>query len=350
METHVEHLRVTLEIVKKHNLVINQKKCDFGKDKIKYLGHIILVAGVQADPAKIESMVKWPIPKELNSLRGFLGLTGYYRRFVKKYSKIAAPLTDLLNKDGFKWSDHSQEAFEELKKAITTVPILAMPDFTKPFELETDASDTGIGAVLMQSKRLITYYSHVLSNRARQHSVYERELMAIVFEVKKWRHYLLGHRFVIKTDKKALKFLLEQRITDPDQQKWVSKLMGYKFEIQYKPGSENRAADALSKRGADLELKDFSVWQYDDLEEWDNEVQRDDKLTQIKQQILTGTAAPPGYNLRNGCLTHQGSSKKKSKKQVSGPSPNAGSDKTEGVEKEKHNGVTNSDSSRAKGG
>ncbi|KAF7836177.1 Retrovirus-related Pol polyprotein from transposon 17.6 [Senna tora] len=197
-------------------------------------------------------------------------------------------------KDAFKWGERAQAAFEELKKPMTTVPVLAMPDFSQPFELETDASGTGIGAVLMQNKRPIAYYSHVLSNRARHSSVYERELMAIVFAVKKWRHYLLGHRFVIKTDQKALKFLLEQRIMDPDQQKWMSKLMGYKFEIQYKPGAENRAVDALSRRGTDLELKAFSVWQYEDLEDWDTEVQQDDKLTQIKQQIITGTAAPPG--------------------------------------------------------
>ncbi|KAF7810714.1 putative mitochondrial protein [Senna tora] len=257
---------------------------DTQKTQFEYLGHIISAAGVQADPAKIASMVKWPIPKDLKSLQGFLGLTGYYRRFVKNYSKIAAPLTDLLKKDAFKWGDRAQIAFDEFKKAMTTVAVLAMPDFSKPFELETDASDTGVGAVLMQKKRPIAYYSHVLSTRARQNSVYERELMAIVFAVKKWRHYLLGHRFIIKIDQKALKFLLEQRILDPDQQKWVSKLMGYKFEIQYKPGSENRAADALSRRGTDLELKAFSVWQYNDVEDWDKEVQRDDKLTRLSNK------------------------------------------------------------------
>ncbi|KAF7810403.1 Deoxycytidylate deaminase [Senna tora] len=129
----------------------------------------------------------------------------------------------------------------------------------------------------IKDKRPIAYYSHVLSNRARQNSVYERELMAIVFAVKKWRHYLLGHKFVIKTDQKALKFLLEQRIMDPDKQ----------------------------KTGADMALKAFSVWQYDDLEDWDKEVQQDDKLTRIKQQLITDTAEVPGYSLRNGCLIFQ---------------------------------------------
>ncbi|KAF7828587.1 Retrotransposable element Tf2 [Senna tora] len=154
--------------------------------------------------------------------------------------------------------------------------------------------------------RAIAYFSQLLSNRARKCSVYERELMAIVFAVKKWRHYLLGHKFVIRTDQKALKYLLEQRIIDPDQQKWASKLMGYSFEIQYKPGVENKAADALSRRGETLELKAFSVWKFDEFDEWEKEVQEDPQLTAIVQQIITGQKAPPGYGLQNGFLVYKG--------------------------------------------
>ncbi|KAF7802354.1 Retrotransposable element Tf2 [Senna tora] len=148
--------------------------------------------------------------------------------------------------------------------------------------------------------------SMLLSTRARQNSVYVRELMAIVLAVKKWRHYLLGHKFIIRTDQKALKYLLEQRILDPDQQKWVSKLMGYNFEIHYKPGVENKAADALSRKGEKLELKAFSVWKFDEFDAWEKEVQQDESLVAIKQQVITGEKPPAGFSLRNGSLVYHG--------------------------------------------
>lgn len=152
-----------------------------------------------------------------------------------------------LTKKGFKWGPEALHAFEELKRVMTTSPVLALPDFTQPFEIECDASGRGVGAVLVQKKRPIAYFSKALSEGNLAKSAYEKELMALVLSVQHWRPYLLGRKFVVYSDQKSLKYLLQQRITKADQQNWLAKLLGYQFEVVYKPGLENKAADSLSR-------------------------------------------------------------------------------------------------------
>lgn len=150
LDAHVQHLAKVLTILHQNALKLNQKKCVFRQQQLEYLGHIISQQGVAGDPEKVEAMQNWPLPKTPKTLRGFLGLTDYYRCFVQGYGKIAKPLRQLLSKDGFHWTEEARATFEELKKVIAHLPVLAVPDFSKSFTLETDASGKGLAVVLLQ--------------------------------------------------------------------------------------------------------------------------------------------------------------------------------------------------------
>lgn len=225
-------------------------------DSVEYLGHLVSAPGVSMDPVKVEGVMSWPRPGCVKDLRWFLGLSGYYRRSIKGYGIITRPLTNLLRKDGFQWSEEAEKSFEDLKKALCTALVLAMPDFSKPFVLETDACNKGMGAVLMQEGRPLSYLSKAFNSKNVGFSVYEKELLALVMTVTKWKHYLMGNHFIIKTDHQALKYLLEQQLDTALQYKWMARLLGMDYEIHYKKGVENIAADALSRR---LETEDGLV-------------------------------------------------------------------------------------------
>ncbi|XP_071909780.1 uncharacterized mitochondrial protein AtMg00860-like [Coffea arabica] len=195
---HIQHLTTVFETLLKHQLKVKKNKCSFAADKIEYLGHVISVEGVSADPQKLVSIQQWPTPVTIKELRGFLGLTGYYRRFIKGYGIIARPLTDLLKKNAFAWHDGATAAFDQLKLAMTSPPVLTLPDFSQEFVVETDASNSGIGAVLLQQERPLAFFSKALAPKHQGLSVYEKEMLAIVNAIQKWRPYLLGGHFIIK--------------------------------------------------------------------------------------------------------------------------------------------------------
>lgn len=192
-------------------------------------------------------MVDWPRPTTLKKLRGFLGLTGNYRRFVQGYGMICKPLTMLLQKNAFLWSDSTEQAFLKQKECMSSTPVLAMPNFNENFVVETNACNQGVGDVLIQKGRPLAYLSKALSPKHRALSTYEKELLAIIMAVDKWRPYLQGHHFTIKSDHQSLKFFHDQRVTTLLQKKWLSKLMGLHYDIIYKKGSENIVADGLSR-------------------------------------------------------------------------------------------------------
>jgi len=231
LDTHVAHLRQVLDKLKEHQLYIKMTKCSFAQLQLEYLGHIISGAGVAIDPTKTAAMVHWPVPQSVTDLRGFLGLTGYYRRFVKHYGLIAKPLTRLLRKKQFCWSDEAQQAFDTLKQAMVTTPVLALPNFQEPFEVETDGSDIGIGAILMQHGQPVAFLSKALGESHKHLSIYEKEFLALIMAVEKWRQYLQRGEFVIKTDHKSLSYLTEQNLHSEMQRKAMTRLMGLQFKV-----------------------------------------------------------------------------------------------------------------------
>ncbi|TYK28538.1 transposon Tf2-1 polyprotein isoform X1 [Cucumis melo var. makuwa] len=201
---------------------------------------------------------------------------------------MAAPLTQLPKLGAFKWNEEVEEAFRRLQNTMMTLPVLALPDFSIPFEVETDASRYGIGAVLMWNKRPIAFFSHTLAMRDHAKPVYERELMAVVLAVQWWRPYLLGRKFLVKTDQRLLKFLLEQRIVQPQYQKWIAKLLGYPFEVVYKLGLENKAADTLSRMPPTVHLYNLTAPMLIDLKVINEEVDNDEQLKEIISKLQSG--------------------------------------------------------------
>jgi hypothetical protein len=219
--------------------------------QVAYLGHIISADGVAMDKSKVQAVHTWPLPRSVKALRGFLGLAGYYRKFIKNFGAIAEPLTRLLKKESLSWTNDSTTAFQALQVALSTAPVLQLPDFRADFIVECDASGTGIGAVLHQGSGPISFFSRAMAPRHQYLAAYERELMGLVQVVRHWRPYLWGDRFVVHTDHYSLKFLLDQRLSTIPQHHWVSKLFGYDFSVEFKPGCMNTVADALSRRDSE---------------------------------------------------------------------------------------------------
>jgi hypothetical protein len=213
MQEHLEHLRPVFQILKDNELFLNFKKCKFAQHQISYLGHIISADGVATGPAKTDGMVHWPIPQNITELRGFLGLTCYYRKFVQNYGIIARPLTNLLHHKHFSWSDSAHTTFDHLMSAMISTPVLAFPDFSKVFTIETDACEAGIGVVLTHQGHPLAYFSKGLSIANQILSTYEKEFLAVLLAVDNWRSYLLRKQLIIKNDHQSLCHLQDQTLS-----------------------------------------------------------------------------------------------------------------------------------------
>ncbi|XP_074346927.1 uncharacterized protein LOC141685740 [Apium graveolens] len=236
-EEHAAHLRTTLEILRKEQLYAKFSKCEFWLKEVQFLGHIISREGIQVDPAKIEAVLNWERPKTPTEVRSFLGLAGYYRRFVKDFAKIATPLTKLTRQsEKFEWNSKCEESFQELKNRLVTAPVLVLPDEQGNFVIYSDASYRGLGCVLMQHGNVIAYASRQLKPHEQKYPTHDLELAAIVFALKLWRHYLYGEKCEIYTDHKSLKYIFTQKELNMRQRRWLELIKDYDVTISYHPG------------------------------------------------------------------------------------------------------------------
>ncbi|KAL2226254.1 UNVERIFIED_CONTAM: Transposon Tf2-12 polyprotein, partial [Sesamum indicum] len=250
-DEHEQHLRIILQILKEKELYAKLSKCEFWVNQVVFLGHVVSGDGVMPDPSKVKAIMEWRVPKNATEVRSFLGLAGYYRRFVEGFSIIAGPLTKLLRKGvEFQWTEQCQQSFDELKKRLTSNPILVLPSGSGGYIVYTDASKQGLGCVLMQNGKVIAYASRQLKNHEFNYPTHDLELAAIVHALKIWRHYLYGEKFQILTDHKSLKYILTQKELNLRQRRWIELLKDYDCTIDFHPGKANVVADALSRKSS----------------------------------------------------------------------------------------------------
>ncbi|GJX67527.1 reverse transcriptase domain-containing protein [Tanacetum coccineum] len=248
-EEHEVHLKTILDLLKKEKLYAKFSKCEFWLKEVQFLGHVVNRDGIHVDPSKVESVKNWKTPESPTEIRSFLGLAGYYRRFIENFSKIAKPLTLLTQKNkAYVWGDKQDEAFQILKEKLCNAPVLALPDGPDDFVVYCDASKQGFGCVLMQQGKVIAYASRQLKIHENNYTTHDLELGAVVFALKIWRHYLYGTKSVIYTDHKSLQYIFDQKELNMRQRRWIELLSDYECEIKYHPGKANVVADALSRK------------------------------------------------------------------------------------------------------
>ena len=262
---HKAHLHLVCAKFQAEKLFANVNKCAFLRSSVTFLGFVISAEGIVVDPGKTAAIRDWPTPKTPFEVRSFHGLAQFYRRFVKDFSSLAAPLTDLLKVTPFEWSAPADRAFQQIKLALTSAPVLRLPDFDKLFDVATDASGLGIGAVLSQDLHLVSFFSEKLSEPRSRYSNYDRELYAVVQALKFWRHYLLHPEFTLYIDHEALRFLHSQKKLSARHGHWVETLQDYSFSLRHRPGRENRVADALSRRSHTLQISQAAIIGFDRL-------------------------------------------------------------------------------------
>jgi len=260
----LERLVEVFDRLRTANLKLKPSKCHLRMRQVEFLGHVVSEGQLAMQSGKVEDIQNWPVPQSVQNVREFMGLAGYYRRFIKDFSIIAGPLYNLMGKDAvFQWTPKCQDAFDELKGRLTSEPVLALPEDRGTYILDTDASNYGLGCVLSQKQsvgeKVIAYASRTLTLPERRYETTRKELLAIVEGLKHFHQYLLGRHFIIRTDHAALSWL--QRTAEPMPQltRWLTYIEQYDYEIVHRPGVRHGNADALSRRPIPVESDEFDV-------------------------------------------------------------------------------------------
>jgi hypothetical protein len=247
-EDHDEHLRVVLQKLRENQLYAKLSKCEFWLKEVSFLGHIIS-GGISVDPSKVKDVLSWKTPQNILDIKSFLGLAGYYRRFIEGFSKMSKPMMELLAKGNtFEWTPRRETSFQELKKRLTTAVALTMPDMEKSFSIYCDSSGQDLGCVLMQDDHVVAYASRQLRKHEEKYLTHDLELAAVVHALKIWRHYIISKRCEVYSDHKSLKYIFTQLDLNLRQQRWLELIKDYDLGINYHPGKGNVVADALSRR------------------------------------------------------------------------------------------------------
>ncbi|XP_017255857.2 transposon Ty3-I Gag-Pol polyprotein isoform X1 [Daucus carota subsp. sativus] len=298
LEAHKQDLKEVFESLRQEKLYINLKKCNFAVHSVLFLGYIISDQGIKVDQTKVQAILDWPTPRTIHEVRSFHGLASFYRRFIRNFSSLVAPITDCIKSvKTLSWTQEAEESFQLIKRKISAAPVLALPDFDKVFEVDCDASKVGIGAVLSQEGRPIAFYSEKLTGSRCHYSTYDAEFYAIIQALKHWEHYLVQREFILNSDHEALKFINSQQHLSQRHAKWVSFLQRFTFTIRHKAGIQNKVADALSRKASFLTEMRVEVEGFDTFKD----LYADDKFFgPIFQAILQGEHSE--YQLQEGFL------------------------------------------------
>ncbi len=302
LEEHEEHLRKVFQRLRENKLYAKLEKCEFGVTEADFLGHRITQEGLKMDDHKVKAILDWEPPKSVPALRSFLGLASYYRKFIKNFAKIAAPLTNLLKKSAitYEWEETCNEAFETLKGILVKAPVLKLPDFDKEFEIHSDASDFAIGGVLVQDGRPVAFESKKLNETERRWPTHEKEMWAVIHCLKTWGHYIGSKDVVVWTDNVTLKYFATQPKLSSKQVRWQDTLTLFNVDIRHKPGKENIVPDALSRKH---QLRVVYVGESKLQKEVRLASRRDAFAKEVRQSIQNG--AKSHFHLRNGLLWYK---------------------------------------------